>query len=82
MSTSTETRARVHRIVSQILKVPIETITDDSSPDTIERWDSLQHMNLVMAIEEGMGVQFDAEQIAEMLNVGLILIALGEKGIA
>lgn len=69
---------RVYKIVSQIMDVPIEQLNGDSSPDTIENWDSLRHMNLILALEEEFGVQFTDEQIVIMLNVELIVINLEE----
>ena len=38
-----------------------EEINEESSPDTIESWDSLRHMNIVIALEEEFNVQFDTE---------------------
>ncbi len=57
----------------------VEEIREDSSPDTIEAWDSLRHMNLVLALEEAFGVQFTEEEIVEMLNVQLIVDILKDK---
>jgi len=65
---------RVFKVVSQILEVPMEDINEDSSPDSIENWDSLRHMNLILGLEEEFGIEFTDEQIVEMLNVGLIIL--------
>jgi len=69
---------RIIKIVSQVMGVPIEKINGDSSPDTIEEWDSLKHMNLVLALEEEFGIQFTDEQIVEMLSVELIVEVMNE----
>lgn len=71
-------RERVLKIVSQIMRVPEESLNDDSSPDNTENWDSLNHMNLILALEQEFKVQFSDEQIFELLNVKLILLALKE----
>lgn len=65
---------KVFKVVSQILGVPMEDINEDSSPDSIENWDSLRHMNLILGLEEEFGIEFTDEQIVEMLNVGLIIL--------
>jgi acyl carrier protein len=65
-------QARVLTVVSQVLGVSVDTLTDDSSPDSIEGWDSLKHMNLVLALEEEFGIRFSDEQIVQMLSVGSI----------
>jgi acyl carrier protein len=56
-------------------------ITEDASPDTIEAWDSLRHMSLVLALEEEFGVEFTDDQTVEMLNIKLIKAILSEHAI-
>ena len=72
---------KVLKVVSQIMNVPVGQLNENSSPDTIERWDSLQHMNLVLALEQEFGVSFSDQEIIEMMNVALICETLKEKGI-
>lgn len=73
---------RVYRVVSQVFGVPLEAISDESSPDSIAAWDSLKHLNLVMTLEEEFGIQLTQTQILEMLTVGLIVEVLKETGAA
>jgi acyl carrier protein len=65
--------------MAQVMNVSIENVKEDSSPDTIEAWDSLKHMSLILTLEEEFGVQFSDEEIVEMLNVGLIMYVLTHK---
>ena len=53
-------------VMASIFNVSTEKIDEDSSPDTIEAWDSLQHLNLVMAFEQTLGVRFKPEEIQAM----------------
>jgi acyl carrier protein len=69
---------RVKKVMSKVFNIKRDIITDETSPDTVGRWDSLQHMNLVLALEEEFGVEFTGEQMNEMLNFRLILIVLQE----
>ena len=69
---------QVRNIASDIFGIPAEKITAESSPETIENWDSMQHLNLVLAIEEKFGVQLDPEDIEQMKNIGAVA-ALVEK---
>jgi acyl carrier protein len=61
---------QVRSIASDIFGVPADKITAESSPETIENWDSMQHLNLVLAIEEKFGVQLEPEGIEQMKNIG------------
>lgn len=74
-------RDRVFRIASQVFDFPVEQLNEDSSPDTIENWDSLKHMNLILALEEELNITFSDEEIVEMLSVGLVIETLKEKGL-
>jgi acyl carrier protein len=67
---------RVFKVVSQVMGIPVEKINEDSSFDNIAEWDSLNHMNLVLALEEEFGVQFSDEQIVNLLSVGVIIKTL------
>jgi acyl carrier protein len=62
-------QAKVLNVVSEVLGVPVDDLTDDSSPENIENWDSLKHMNLVLALEDEFGIRFSDEQIVAMLSV-------------
>ena len=72
---------KLRQIMSQVFEVPIEEITENTSPDTVDKWDSLQHMNLILALEETFNVTFSSEEITEMLNYKLIVMTLREHGI-
>lgn len=74
----TSTLDQVRNIASDIFGIPAGKITAESSPETIENWDSMQHLNLVLAIEEKFGVQLDPEDIEAMRNIGAVA-ALVEK---
>lgn len=58
----------IKRVMSQVLGVEADNIVADSSPATIERWDSLKHMQLIMALEDELGIQFPDELIPELLS--------------
>jgi acyl carrier protein len=72
---------KLKQIISSVFKVDISTINNETSPDSIESWDSLNHLNLVLALEEGFQVIFTEEQTVEILNYDLIVETLKELGI-
>jgi acyl carrier protein len=69
----------VQRIFADIFGVPLESIRPDSSPETIETWDSLQHLNLVLALEQEFQVQFDPEEIETLISPERVSAIVGEK---
>ena len=46
------------------------TVNPDTTADDIEDWDSLEHINLVSAVEKAFGVKFTMAQVVGMKNVG------------
>jgi acyl carrier protein len=70
---------QVRRIAADTFNVPLEQVTAESSPDTIENWDSLQHLNLVLALEQEFGLQLAPEEIEQMHSIELIAILIREK---
>jgi len=71
---------RILKIVGSVMDVPIEKLDKNSSPDNVENWDSLKHMNLILALEEEFDVSFSNEDIIELLSVEIIIEILKEKG--
>jgi acyl carrier protein len=69
---------RVYRIVAELFTVPIETIAPESSPHTIGGWDSVGHLNLVLALEEEFSIAFSPEQIEGMTDVHKITALVAE----
>lgn len=72
---------QIYQIVSDVFGVPLQTITSDSSSDTIETWDSMSHINLILAIESEFKVSLSPDEAMDMLTVGLIETILSEHGV-
>ena len=60
---------RVKEIASDILQTEV---SPDSSPETIDSWDSVQHLNLMLAIEEEYNFQFLPEEMDHAKTIGQI----------
>ena len=71
--------SRIKNVMASVFEVDSSQINSDTSPDTLESWDSLKHMNLILALEEEFGVEFDDDDITNMINFNLILLILKEK---
>ena len=62
---------RLIEVFAEGLQVSPDTITDDTSPDNTESWNSLAAMELVMGIEETFDVKLSTREIMKMRSVGL-----------
>lgn len=57
IGTSSGIDGRLLHTMAAVLGVGETELSDDSSPDTVSTWDSLNHLNLVMAIESEFGIE-------------------------
>lgn len=77
-----ENVTRLKGVMADVLKIEAGTIGEDTSVDTVESWDSLRHLNLVLALEAEFDVSFTEAQTVEILNYPLIVMVLEEHGVA
>ena len=47
-----------------------EALSEESSPETVEQWDSLAAMRLVAAIEEEFNTRLSTTEIMQMRTIG------------
>jgi acyl carrier protein len=68
----------LRQLMATVLRIPADSISDDTSMDTVAGWDSLKHMNLVLAIEEEFKVSIPDEDAANITSYPLIKLVLAE----
>lgn len=77
--TSTEVLERLQPIFQDVFDDDELVVTGDSSAETIEDWDSLSHIRLVVAIEKEFGIKFAFGELQELKNVGEMVDLIIEK---
>jgi acyl carrier protein len=63
----------VKKILAKVLEIDIATIFDNATQKDIAKWDSLQHLNLIVEIEDNYDISIDPEDISEMLSIDKII---------
>lgn len=46
------------------------TVNENTTSNDIEDWDSLEHINLIVAVEKKFGMKFSMGEVTTMKNVG------------
>ena len=67
---------KLKTVVATVLDVDVSRIDANASSDTIESWDSLRHMNLVLALEDEFGVSLPDEDAANATSYPLLVLVL------
>lgn len=70
---------KIKQIFSKIVGIKITKIKPNTSPENTKKWDSLAHMNLVMALEKELKIKFTDDEINEMLSFELIEEIINNK---
>jgi len=73
----------IEQVVSSVFGVERESVDESSSPESVEGWDSMGHVNLVVALEQTFNVSIDIDDMMEMVSVRKIreiMLAYGVRG--
>jgi acyl carrier protein len=73
--------AEIAEIMAMLFEYPVEQITLTTSMDDIDMWDSIQHLNLVLMLEENYSVNFSPKEIERMTDVERVVSMLQERGV-
>ena len=70
----------LQNLFARILREPLSKITDTISPKTLLSWNSLRHVELVMAIEQSYNVMFSTPEIISLTSFAGVRDMLVRKG--
>jgi acyl carrier protein len=73
---------KLYEIIAKIMDVPASEINDESSPETIESWDSFNSLLLADELESEFNISFSLEEIIDSPNVATIKNHLKNHGVS
>ena len=79
MNKESDYKNKIKKIVSQVLNINLKKIKNKSGPDSLKEWDSLKHLNIILACEEHFDLKFSNNELVEMLDIDTINEVLKEK---
>ena len=71
---------KLEKIVAQVLAIDETDLSDESNAKNTRNWDSMRHIELLLAVETAYGVQFSMPEITGMQKLGDMRNLLVEKG--
>jgi acyl carrier protein len=63
----------VLNIMAQLFSMPAGSLTAESSMETVEQWDSLQHINVIVDIEQHFNITMSPEEVMQLHSVQAIV---------
>ena len=74
-----EVKERLEQVFREVFDDETIVITDDTSAEDIDAWDSLTHVELIVAVEEEFEMKLSAREIVRLKNVGEFISLIHEK---
>ena len=65
--------SRVKEIISRVLNVPLDSVTNELSSGDIPEWDSVGNLAIISTIEQEMEVEFPLEDLFDLTSVQTII---------
>ncbi|MGI9512129.1 MAG: acyl carrier protein [Anderseniella sp.] len=72
---------RLFETVASVLDIDANSLTDESNGRNTENWDSLRHIELILAVETAFSVTFSMTEMVSMKDLGDMRALLVEKGV-
>ncbi len=70
---------QVQGLVAEALQVPPDAVGAETAFGDLPQWDSMGHMEVMLALEERFGVEIDADTIGALTSVPRIVQHLQER---
>jgi len=77
--TRNEILATVSKLLAEILDEDSVELTETTAAPDVPGWDSFANINLMVSIEQAVGVVFKAHEIEALRNVGDLLNSIEQK---
>ncbi len=66
---------KVIQVLVNVFQVSPSKISTKTTSDDVEKWDSMNHINMILVLEQEFGIRYDEEQVVSMLSAGEIIDA-------
>jgi len=61
--------ARVSAVAADVFGVPLDALRPESGPDSVDSWDSITHLNFMLALEQAFGTAIPADRMPDLTSI-------------
>ncbi len=70
---------RLNKVFQDVFDDEEINVNEETTANDIEDWDSLEHINLIVAVEKEFGIKFNMNEVTSMKNVGEMVAIIEER---
>jgi acyl carrier protein len=70
---------KVKEIIAIVLNISPAAIKDNISPESVAAWDSMKHMDIILALEDEFDITFTDQEIVAMVDLQEIEKVITQK---
>jgi acyl carrier protein len=74
-----EVKTRLTDIFREAFSDPALVLTDNMTAEDVAAWDSLSHINMIVAVEKGFGIKFTTRDVRSLKKVGDLIALVKQK---
>ena len=74
-----EIREKLNQVFIDLFDDESIVLSDETTANDIEDWDSLEHINLIVAIEQEFNIKFNMNEVTTMKNVGEMIDIIASR---
>ena len=71
----------LEEVIGSVLGVSPESLSDDSSIENVQEWDSLRQLSILLALESAYGIAITTDQALDMNSISAIKAVLARHGV-
>lgn len=62
----------IKQLVADTFGIDAGSVTEETGPDTVEAWESMSHLNLMLSLESRFGISIEPDEIPTLVSVRAI----------
>lgn len=75
-----EITERLNKVFRDVFGDDSISVNESTTSADIEDWDSIEHINLIAAVESEFGIRFKMREVSGMKNVGEMMEIISQRG--